>query len=498
MSETTIDREIDALNRFWNELVAPGTAEPAADERVSEEVEQLVRELHASAATIAGFTAPPRMRFASLPVGEPRVAEGPRAKAERRWLGQDRFGSGRRRVTTVLSVLATAAVLLAALTGVLLSGGLWRGDESTVSGVAPDATGPDIGQTGLVEDIPPASGVALDWQVTLPSQGVTRPAIADGLVVVGLADGTLVAMELADGTERWRRAVDRYAMGTPTIVDGMVLIAQSGQLLALNASNGETYWNVQHIASSGTPIVDEGRVYAVTTRAGIGKVGLMAAELATGRELWRNDDLPGMVSGQPAAGNGLVYANVGEVTVVALDGKTGEMLWQQPTSGRVDSPVVAGDTVYVAGYKGMLALDANTGVLRWRKLGEPDNAAPEPGDDLTTRLPAVADGAIYFVRGTDSLRALDAETGELTWVLAREGSNFSGTIQPIVTADAVIVDIDNLLRAFDLETGEPLWELPITTNLRRLVAVAEGRLIEVVDVDDSIRCYVLIPLETDS
>jgi outer membrane protein assembly factor BamB len=494
MSETTIDREIDALNRFWNELVAPGTTHSAVDEEpIGQEIEQLLRDLHASASTIAGHSELPAMRFARQPAGEPVRTDRASAKSERRWLGRENFGSGRRGAFRALSVLATAAMLIAALSGVLLSGGLWRGGESTISGVAPNATGPDIGHTGVVEGIPPASGVTQEWQMTLDGPVAHRPAIGNGVVVLAMADGTLLALELADGSERWRRTLDPYAMGEPTIVEGIVLIAEEGRLLALNAEDGETYWSVSDVSSSSVPIVDSGRVYAVTSRAGTGSVGLLGVELTSGKELWRNERLPGVVKGQPAAGNGLVYAAAGEVTVVALDGPTGTLVWQQPTSGRVDSPVVAGDTVYVAGYRGLLALDAKTGVMRWRKLGELGNATPAPGDDLSTQPPAVAEGMVFLPRGGNSLRALDAVTGDVRWVWEREGYHHVFGAQPVVVAGHLLLDVDGNTQAWDPATSEYRWSIPHAFVQELWFAAGDERLVQVGD-GHTVRCYTLIPL----
>ena len=65
---------------------------------------------------------------------------------------------------------------------------------------------------------------------------------------------------------------------------------------------------------------------------------------------------------------GRLYASTGDWRVVAIDTETGDLIWEYPVTGPVDSsPTVAGDSfVYVGLRDGrLLALDRADGSLRW-------------------------------------------------------------------------------------------------------------------------------------
>lgn len=110
-------------------------------------------------------------------------------------------------------------------------------------------------------------------------------------------------------------------------------------------------------------------------------------DLASGKQFWATptlsrffDGLGGLgPRGTPAIAGGNIYAFGAEGWLSKLDGTTGKMLWQvdvrtianrkPPEWGYSGSPLVHGDLVYVhaAGKedKGLLAIETDTGKLRW-------------------------------------------------------------------------------------------------------------------------------------
>jgi len=101
------------------------------------------------------------------------------------------------------------------------------------------------------------------WTVALDS-GVAgrRPAVAAERSFVATKDGALIALDVADGTERWRFDADAKLAGPPAIADGVVHVSDvSGGLYALDVS-GDVRWtfNVEDGLRTG-PSVANGRLF---------------------------------------------------------------------------------------------------------------------------------------------------------------------------------------------------------------------------------------------
>jgi alcohol dehydrogenase (cytochrome c) len=131
-----------------------------------------------------------------------------------------------------------------------------------------------------------------------------------------------------------------------------------------------------------TPIVESGVMYLITARARV-----FALDAASGREVWNYRypetpaDIPGFVGNRGlAVGDGKVFFGTKDNYVVALDQKTGHLLWKVNTDdarqcGRniTGAPLVAGDKVIVGGTGGdgahrgyITAFSTRNGRLAWR------------------------------------------------------------------------------------------------------------------------------------
>ncbi|MGC4105205.1 MAG: PQQ-binding-like beta-propeller repeat protein [Thermomicrobiales bacterium] len=109
------------------------------------------------------------------------------------------------------------------------------------------------------------------------------------------------------------------------------------------------------------------------------------------------------------------------LTAISLE--TGDVLWTGPevgSSGKATwgwSPVVAGNTVYIAdGTGSAYAVDAATGKTRWESL-VPDDAVPDRADGSSVTKTggsiALGDGTLWVAGWTNTIRKLDPESGEL-------------------------------------------------------------------------------------
>jgi alcohol dehydrogenase (cytochrome c) len=136
------------------------------------------------------------------------------------------------------------------------------------------------------------------------------------------------------------------------------------------------------------------------------------------------------------------------------------------TNGHEAPPMVNNGVMFVAtpGNQ-VIALDARSGALLWRYK------RPLPEDVVllhaTSRGVAMYGDKVYFAAGEAVLVALDAATGREVWT-ATIGDNRQGyycSVAPLVAGGKVIVGasggevgVRGFVAAFDAETGKPAWK----------------------------------------
>jgi alcohol dehydrogenase (cytochrome c) len=143
-------------------------------------------------------------------------------------------------------------------------------------------------------------------------------------------------------------------------------------------------------------------------------------------------------------------------------------LWSMSTgvtSGHQAPPIVNGGVMFVATPQNqVLAIDARTGELLWRYRRTP------PEDAIiahrTSRGVALLGDKVFFAAGEAVLVALDARTGREVWT-AKVADNKAGyymSLAPLVADGKVLVGtsggewgVRGFVAAFDANTGKELW-----------------------------------------
>ena len=196
---------------------------------------------------------------------------------------------------------------------------------------------------------------------------------------------------------------------------------------------------------------------------------MVAVSLAAGKEVWRGPD-PAL-DAAVAVGAGLAYVLGKDGNFYALEAATGRERWKAAfTTDRAvcaSRPIVRDGTIYLTGSAGatpgdaakpagyyLFALDAGTGVERWRYRAE----APDERQGVCLDQPVVA-GDTVFATGESRLYAVDRASGRDRWkpVEVRrmvEGRNRLVDVHGLVDAGAVLVGVtDGFLIAFDKGSG---------------------------------------------
>jgi outer membrane protein assembly factor BamB len=186
---------------------------------------------------------------------------------------------------------------------------------------------------------------------TTPLPGPFRsPAVADNVVYECLLNGTIIATRVSDGAPVWRASASgtagqTCADGSALTEGGGVVFAsllagsdsstagRTGQLLALNAINGQVLWRyatptpVPLAVGDGLVVLGEGNHSVPST--------IVALQAADGTLAWRHPGFPpapvvkGYIPNRTAAiGGGLVLVGGGGFTLWALRTNDGSSAWQ--------------------------------------------------------------------------------------------------------------------------------------------------------------------------
>ncbi|HKL77870.1 MAG TPA: outer membrane protein assembly factor BamB [Gammaproteobacteria bacterium] len=167
---------------------------------------------------------------------------------------------------------------------------------------------------------------------SLALRGGSRPALDDGRVFVGFSSGELVALNAGDGAPRWREAVATPSGRTelermvdvdaaPRVVDGTVIAAAyHGAVVALDVADGQQLWK-RNFSVYNDPAVAGDRVFITTADQAV-----IALDRSNGGTLWTQKEL--------ADSGALSAPVVTEEAVVVGDGD-GRITWFHRDSGKL-------------------------------------------------------------------------------------------------------------------------------------------------------------------
>jgi outer membrane protein assembly factor BamB len=197
------------------------------------------------------------------------------------------------------------------------------------------------------------------------------------------------------------------------VEDSVIVAYNSGEIFALRVQNGRASWNYSLAAPTqvgalpaiadirGLPVVDRGRVYAISHS------GRMAAiDQRSGDRAWEAD-IGGIDT--PVVAGDAVFLYGGDGQLMALTRDSGRVMWIKPLAKRADpkdkdsdrvvwaGPVLAGERVWMVNSMGQLASFS------------PEDGAPIDTIDLGSPVylsPVIADRTMYVMADDGTLIAL--------------------------------------------------------------------------------------------
>ena len=251
-----------------------------------------------------------------------------------------------------------------------------------------------------------ASTGLVKWQVNVPSEVLSRPAMTADSVLVRTVDGQIVSLNRTTGKTRWS-----YQQTKPALTlrgSGLLVVARdrvyagmaNGRMVALSLDSGEVIWDVAISTPQGHSEIQ--RLVDIDGRAELfgyilyvsGYQGRAAAiDVQKGQFLWARDfsSYTGVTVDSKA-----VYSSDERSHVWALDRFSGATMWKQEKlqARNVTRPVLFGDYLVVGdadGYLHVMSRFDGHFIARVSVGGEDDEFLSENGVLVP---PVVADDAI--------------------------------------------------------------------------------------------------------
>ena len=214
----------------------------------------------------------------------------------------------------------------------------------------------------------------------------------------------------------------------------------------------------------GTPIIGEGRIYAMDSESVVSTFDASSGNRLWSRDLTPDDEDDGHFSGGLAYENGVVYAATGFAQVVALDAGNGKEIWRSKVGGPLHAaPTVHGGRVFALAIDNSLyALSAYDGSRLWTHKGLAREA-----NLLGSASPAADEGVVVVPYSSGELLGLSVDTGDILWsdsLAPSRNANVVSTLahirgNPVIDRGRVFaMSYGGTMVSLDLRSGRRFWD----------------------------------------
>jgi outer membrane protein assembly factor BamB len=322
---------------------------------------------------------------------------------------------------------------------------------------------------GQAEPIgPPPMEVVWTWKADENERaGIDcSPVVANGLVYVADAKGTLRALDLNSGTVRWTCKLGDGFGATPMVLDGKVLVGDlSGIFYAISADAGQKLWTYD----SGTTIHSSANAVGANIVFANDGGDIVCLRAADGKVVWKAEG-GDRINSALSVGHGLAYVGGCDSQLRGLDENTGKEQFAFPAEAVIPgSPVLVGDRI-------VFGLDQG----RVLCIGAADHKTIWTYEGITNELmvyatPAIADGIVVVGARDRQVHGIDLATGKGLWKFMTRGEVDAPAL--ISSGRVYVGSKDKNLYVLDLKTGKPLWQFNAARPIESAAAISEGKLV---------------------
>ncbi len=276
-------------------------------------------------------------------------------------------------------------------------------------------------------------------------------AYAKDRVFVSSGFGFIACLDAKTGAEQWRQELGLAIHAAPTVSGGRVFVSTvDNQLFALAEDDGRILWNHRGIAEtaqlfiSSSPAVDGDIVVAPYSSGEVFALRVQNGRVAWSDTLIRTGRLTSLsalndIAGRPVIDRGRVYAISHSGRMVAIDLRTGERVWTRDVGG-VQTPWVAGDFIYVLSLDGeVVCLSRRDGGIRWITPLQQFKNEKKKEDAIQWSGPVLAGDRLIVVSSAGKAVSISPYTGD---VLGQIDMPEGSYIPPIVVEQKVLLLTD--------------------------------------------------------
>jgi len=270
------------------------------------------------------------------------------------------------------------------------------------------------------------SAKELKWVYSTGGRVRAAPTVWHETVFAASEDGYLYALS-ADGKQRWRVALgDKTCFVPPVVQSEKVYVAAGKRVLSFDARLGHGRWEFKSPALvTGALAVTQDAVYC-----GDAEGAVYCLDQATGSARWRYPEeatTEPMQSGVSVA-QGMVLARAGTTSVLALDARTGKLVWNYKLPKGPDRPkksttqltggTLGGQMGGAMGPEGMPGAPGGGGMPGGGPAGRPGGGVGGMGtgyaveidmEEVVDPTAALADGRLYVLGDDCVLYGLEAD-----------------------------------------------------------------------------------------
>lgn len=292
---------------------------------------------------------------------------------------------------------------------------------------------------------------AFSWQYRMSKGTSTVPTVDGSTLFVASNDTNVYALDLYTGVPRWHAGLGNEVMTAPIAYKGVVIVATGGSTSRV--------WD------------PPGRIVV-----GTGESAIYGLRESDGKVLWK---YPLQGTGMPSGAlvNGLYVHHDGSGNVVALDYRTGRLVWKRYVRSAAAMSAIAPAGRHLLLSAGVaptrvFALHEN-GKPAWSyglprgSSGVPDTPiATDAGDFACTMYLVPQHAGVQYVyvqrHVVQHLLALHAETGKKRWDVVLEAGDLethNWAAIPVLADGRVYIgsELKPYVHAVDAATGRLLW-----------------------------------------
>jgi outer membrane protein assembly factor BamB len=221
-----------------------------------------------------------------------------------------------------------------------------------------------FGAAGILSCLDAGSGKVI-WRKDNPTNAVPQfftgmsPLIVDGVCIAftGTKDaGTVLALDINTGNEKWKWSGDGPAYGSPCImnIDGRkhIIIPTEKNLISLDLENGKLLWQIaappqQRFYNCVSPCIDGNKIYFSGQGTGIKAIEVtrQGSQYVT-KQLWSNTEV-GSKWNTPVLKNGYLYGFSDQRRIYCVNAADGKTAWIDNTTNSDFATLVDCGSVFI-------------------------------------------------------------------------------------------------------------------------------------------------------